>query len=181
MLLDAAGNAKVADFGTVREGAKKGKHGTVNTHALTGLIVGTKGYMPPEYEKSGHVSEKTDSYAFSILLLELLTGRVGLEAAAVYHEEPDLFEEMMDYVDARAGAWPPPVVAELVAVAQRCICMHARPRASVREVMPQLEAIAVPAAPRLASLLTSSTSSSSSVQLNRPSMASASASGTDID
>ena len=109
-----------------------------------------------------------------------MTGKVGLEAVAVYHEEPDLFEEMMDYVDARAGAWPPAVVAELVAVAQRCICMHARPRASVREVMAQLEAIAVPAAPRLASLLTSS-SSSSSVQLNRPSMASASASGTDID
>jgi hypothetical protein len=43
VLLDAAGEAKVADFGTVREGAKTGEHGTaINTHALTGLIVGTK-------------------------------------------------------------------------------------------------------------------------------------------
>jgi serine/threonine protein kinase len=146
VLLDAAGNAKIADFGTVREGAKAGKHGTINTHALTGFIVGTKGYMPPEYEKGGQVSEKTDSYAFSILLLELLTGKIGLDAAAVHFEEPFLFDEMQQHTDPRAGAWPPAAVAGLAAVAERCICMHARARASVREVVAQLDALLAPPA-----------------------------------
>jgi hypothetical protein len=138
VLLDAAGTAKVADFGTVREGAKPGEHGTVNTHAKTSLVVGTKGYMPPEYEKGGHVSVKTDSYAFGIVLLELLTGKVGLVAAALHVEEPDLFEEMMDHVDARAGRWPAPVVAGLAAAVERCIAFYARSRATVAEVLPQL-------------------------------------------
>jgi hypothetical protein len=100
--------------------------------------------MPPEYEKGGQVSEKTDSYAFSILLLELLTGKVGLEAAAVHFEEPDRFGEMQQHTDARAGAWPPAAVAGLAAVAERCICMHARTRASVREVVAQLDALLAP-------------------------------------
>jgi serine/threonine protein kinase len=43
ILLDRSGSAKVADFGTVREGAKKGV--IDSTHASTRLVVGTKGYM----------------------------------------------------------------------------------------------------------------------------------------
>ena len=46
MLLDEAGNAKVADFGTVREcalGRKEGEQRTA-THTFTGLRVGTRGY-----------------------------------------------------------------------------------------------------------------------------------------
>jgi interleukin-1 receptor-associated kinase 4 len=161
VLLDAEGVAKVADFGTAREGAKPGKHGTVNTHANTRVIVGTKGYLPPEYEKAGHVSEKTDSYAFSILLLELLTGKVGLDAAALYHEEPDLFEQMHQFTDEEAGSWPPAVVEGLVAVVQRCICMHARPRAAVRDVIPALDALLPPtAAPRRRSFGSGSASAS---------------------
>jgi hypothetical protein len=45
VLLDAAGNAKVADFGTVRD-IKEGPEGKAQgTHASTKLVVGTKGYM----------------------------------------------------------------------------------------------------------------------------------------
>jgi hypothetical protein len=93
--------------------------------------------MAPEYEKQGHVSEKTDAYA--ILLLELLTGKVGLAAAALQLDEPDLFEDMQQFADARAGAWPVAVVEGLAAVAERCICMHARNRAAVRDVLPRLD------------------------------------------
>jgi hypothetical protein len=97
--------------------------------------------MPPEYGKQGHVSEKTDAYAFAILLLELLTGQVGLAAAALQLDEPDLFEDMQQFVDVRAGAWPAAVVEELAAVAEECICMHARNRAAVRDVLPRLDAL----------------------------------------
>ena len=48
VLLDEAGNAKVADFGTVREGIRKAPGGTKGaaTHTLTRAVVGTQGYMP---------------------------------------------------------------------------------------------------------------------------------------
>jgi serine/threonine protein kinase len=83
VLLDAAGNGKVADFGTARKGVS---HASDNTHATTALVAGTKCYMPPEvsnsaqvciasaplsvhpplswqqYVQDGHCSEKTDAY-----------------------------------------------------------------------------------------------------------------------
>ena len=70
--------AKVADFGTARMApqlAMNLTHGGGKTHHSTGVIVGTKPYMPAEYLMAGHISEKTDTFAFGVVLLELLTGR----------------------------------------------------------------------------------------------------------
>jgi len=130
----------VADFGTVHEGVKQGgSEGTRLTHASTKLIVGTHFYMSPEYTSNGQVSEKLDAYAFAIVLLELLTGNPPSEVAALNIEEPDVYAEMAQYVDGRAGAWPPAVVHRLAAVAERCIEFRPRTRASVRDVVDELE------------------------------------------
>jgi hypothetical protein len=138
VLLDARGNAKVADFGTVREW--RGEQN--RTHATTGLAVGTPYAMPPEYKEYGHVSMKTDSYALSILLVELLTGHTGMGAVALHHGEPDLFEEMHQHADERAGAWPTWAIEGLAEVAQLTIKFHARKRADVLDVLPRLAALA---------------------------------------
>jgi serine/threonine protein kinase len=106
------------------------------------LIVGTHFYMSPEYTSHGQVSEKLDSYAFAIVLLELLTGQPPIAVAALHMEEPDLYQEMAQYVDGRAGAWPPAVVHRLAAVAERCIEMRSRTRAAVRDVVGELEELA---------------------------------------
>jgi serine/threonine protein kinase len=67
---DSKSVAKVADFGTVRTDDRDRydpNDGTlltsVKTHAYTKSIVGTSPYIPPEYLRSGHVSEKTDAFA----------------------------------------------------------------------------------------------------------------------
>jgi hypothetical protein len=113
------------------------------THATTGVAIGTPYAMPPEYKEYGHVSMKTDSYALSILLVELLTGRTGMGAVALHHEEPDLFEDMHQYTDKQAGMWPTWVVEGLAAMAEECIKFHARKRASVLDVLPKLATLAV--------------------------------------
>jgi serine/threonine protein kinase len=81
LLADIGGRlvAKVADFGAARfvpSLLKKtgGRGRGADTHHSTVHVVGTKPYQPLEYLQLGHVSEKTDAYAFGVVLLELLTG-----------------------------------------------------------------------------------------------------------
>jgi hypothetical protein len=138
--------------------------------------------MPQEYEKGGHVSEKTDAYAFAIVLVELITGRVGMAAAVLHAEEPDLFQDMQQFVDAQAGAWPPAVVTGLAAAAERCICMHARNRAAVRDVVPLLDGL-LPAAPLAPPLAPPAPSGFAGIGAGESASAgtATSASGTDID
>jgi len=69
---DGALVAKVVDFGTARYAPALLEEG--RTHHTTGIIIGKKPYQPYEYTNRGHISEKTDTFAFGVVLYELLTG-----------------------------------------------------------------------------------------------------------
>ena len=75
------------------------------------------------------------------MLLELLTGKAAARITALHHEEPDLFSTMHLFADERAGEWPAAVVGGLAAVAEKCIAQQSRVRASVKEVLAELEAL----------------------------------------
>ncbi|KAI4298632.1 hypothetical protein L6164_032167 [Bauhinia variegata] len=49
--------------------------GVDQTQGNTSRIVGTLGYMPPEYAMHGHISVKIDVYSFGILVLEIICGQ----------------------------------------------------------------------------------------------------------
>ncbi|XP_062003584.1 probable serine/threonine-protein kinase PBL7 isoform X1 [Rosa rugosa] len=54
---------------------------------LCKTVKGTFGYLAPEYFQHGKISDKTDVYAFGVVLLELITGRKPIEARRPQGEE----------------------------------------------------------------------------------------------
>ncbi|XVF70438.1 hypothetical protein PTKIN_Ptkin11bG0161800 [Pterospermum kingtungense] len=69
ILLDSNMNPKISDFGLARtfEGDDK--------VSQTKRVIGTFGYMSPEYAANGKFSAKSDVFSFGVLLLEIISGQ----------------------------------------------------------------------------------------------------------
>ncbi|CAN6341323.1 unnamed protein product [Urochloa humidicola] len=73
ILLNAKLEAKIADFGLTKAFNREN-----GTQVSTNSLVGTQGYVDPEYYATGKPTTKSDVYSFGVVLLELVTGRPAI-------------------------------------------------------------------------------------------------------
>ncbi|XVE49073.1 hypothetical protein DITRI_Ditri01bG0052800 [Diplodiscus trichospermus] len=144
ILLDFSFEAKVADFGLAKLTQDN------NTHVST-RVMGTFGYLAPEYASSGKLTDKSDVFSFGVVLLELITGRRPLDLNS------DMDESLVDWarplcasamengnfsqlVDTRLeNNFVHHEMARMVACAGACVRHSARRRPKMRQIVRALE------------------------------------------
>lgn len=145
ILLDSNFEAKVADFGL----AKLASEGF--THVST-RVMGTFGYLAPEYASSGKLTDKSDVFSFGVMLLELITGRRPVDTTPSFSEDslvdwarPLLARAMEDgNVDALADIriqhnYNVNEMMRVVACAASCVRHSARKRPRMGQIVRVLE------------------------------------------
>ncbi|CAJ2653711.1 unnamed protein product [Trifolium pratense] len=100
ILIDKNLRGKVADFGLT-------KLIEVGSSTLHTRLVGTFGYMPPEYAQYGDISPKIDVYAFGVVLFELISAKNAVlrtgETVAESKGLVALFGEALNQIDPLEG------------------------------------------------------------------------------
>ncbi|KAL1202664.1 putative receptor-like protein kinase [Cardamine amara subsp. amara] len=150
ILMDDNFDAKLSDFGLAKLlGADKSYVST--------RVMGTFGYVAPEYANSGLLNEKSDVYSYGVVLLEAITGRYPVDYARPKEEEHMVewlklmvqqkqFEEVVDKeLEIK------PSTSELkraLLTALRCVDPDADKRPKMSQVARMLESDEYPVMPR---------------------------------
>ncbi|PIN11222.1 Serine/threonine protein kinase [Handroanthus impetiginosus] len=143
ILIDKNFHAKVTDFGLT-------KLIEVGSASLQTRLMGTFGYMAPEYGQFGEVSPKIDVYAFGVVLFELIsakeavlkTNEVTTESkglVALFDDafsQPDQAKALRKLVDPRLGHdYPFDSVSKVAHLAKACTHENPRLRPIMRSIV----------------------------------------------
>ncbi|KAJ4797835.1 Receptor lectin kinase [Rhynchospora pubera] len=137
VLLDDNLGGKLSDFGL----ARLYDHGS---NPKTTHIVGTLGYLAPEFSKTGKATTCTDVFAFGAFLLEVVCGRRPMEFSSGHEDVPGLVElvtewwekgRIVEAIDPNMNGSFNVEEAELV-LKLGLLCSHPQPttRPSMRQV-----------------------------------------------
>ncbi|KAJ6845288.1 lysM domain receptor-like kinase 3 [Iris pallida] len=143
ILIDKNFHAKVAGFGLVKGLTE------VGNESLPNWLVGTYGYIPPEYVIFGDISTKVDVYAFGVVLYELISAKAAvvkeafltksMELVALFEDalgQPDPEEHLQKLVDPRLGRnFPIDSVHKMALLAKACMQANPQLRPSMRSIV----------------------------------------------
>lgn len=150
ILMDANFRAKVANFGLAR---------SVDGHDQGGLqltrhVVGTYGYMAPEYIEHGVITPKLDVFAFGVVVLELLSGREAASGDKNSGEEllsllidrvlegDNVREKLRGFIDpSLKNAYPLDLAFSIAQLAKSCVAHDLNARPSMSDVFINLSKI----------------------------------------
>lgn len=142
ILLDDEYNGKVSDFGLAK------LLGAGKSH-ITTRVMGTFGYVAPEYANTGLLNEKSDVYSFGVLLLETVTGRDPVD-----HGRPANEVNLVEWLKMMVGSRRTEEVVDpilhvkpaaralkrVLLVALRCVDPESNKRPNMGQVVRMLEA-----------------------------------------
>ncbi|KAL3515174.1 hypothetical protein ACH5RR_022076 [Cinchona calisaya] len=142
ILLDRKWSPKVSDFGLAKLlGSEKSY--------VTTRVMGTFGYVSPDYASTGMLNEGSDVYSFGVLLMEIITGRSPVD----YSRPPaemnlvDWFKAMVanrrgeELLDPLIEIHPPlRTLKRVLLVCLRCIDLDANKRPKMGQIVHMLEA-----------------------------------------
>ncbi|XP_015972139.1 probable receptor-like protein kinase At2g42960 [Arachis duranensis] len=142
ILIDSEFNAKVSDFGLAKLLDSGESH-------ITTRVMGTFGYVAPEYANTGMLNERSDIYSFGVVLLEVVTGRDPVDYSRSANEV-NLVEWLKimvgtrraeEVVDSSLEVKPSMrVLKRALLVALRCVDPDADKRPKMSQVVRMLEA-----------------------------------------
>lgn len=157
ILLDGSFREKISDFGLSKLVGK-----TYDEEATTTKVVGTFGYLAPEYLSNGLASSKSDVYAFGVVLFEIISGKeaiVQTEGTTMKNTErrslayimlaalrniPDSISmsNMKDYIDPNMlDLYPHDCVFKMGMLAKQCIDEDPIVRPDMKQVVINLSQI----------------------------------------
>nr|XP_029119299.1 proline-rich protein 36 isoform X16 [Elaeis guineensis] len=144
ILLEDDLTPKVSDFGLARTALDEGNE-HISTH-----VMGTFGYLAPEYAMTGHLLVKSDVYSYGVVLLELLTGRKPVDMLRPPGQEnlvtwahPHLTSKdgLETIIDPSLGTIPFDSMAKVAAIASMCVQPEVNQRPFMGEVVQALKLV----------------------------------------
>ncbi|KAG6680806.1 hypothetical protein I3842_13G061100 [Carya illinoinensis] len=143
ILLDSKYTAKVADFGLSRLAPVPDIEAAIPAYVFT-AVMGTPGYVDPEYFLTNKLTDKSDVYSLGVVFLELLTGMQAISHGKnIVREVNDSYQSAMIFslIDRRMGFYPSESVVKFLTLALKCCQEETDARPSMAEVVRELESI----------------------------------------